>query len=487
MSLDLDVRTAIRHPDLGRLVQAVVDGDEHDEADWIEWKSTLDLKTKQGCFPIARTILGMANRMPASAALTCEGLGYIVVGAESGNVTGVTSVDPADLDQVLEPWLGGPEGPRYTPNYVPKDGKKVLLVTVEAPKNGDPVYMLRKEFDGARDGEVFVRKAGRTERANSVDLKALHARMLASPLATPELEVTLVGDVPLSWFDASSVNAVIASSVSDRRRAMHSAARAEERRRHPETAPTPRVSGTAVGGVAGALAAMAEQRAHLERITLDATLLGALSGILGGEQDTRTLDQYLDEVEKWAERATEAAPAVLASRYLDAGHGLVAVRVHNPSGRYLPKVRVEVHFEWEPLGAADNDHDDEHLPAPPRRYGEAKPSPMVASLGLRNFDYTMPPMPRISPPARSWIEKGSVRIVFNIGDLRQEGTDTSAKHYLLLLERAPDGILHGTWKATVPEVHGVMRGTLDVPVQDEPVDLRDLLDNKPEARNGEDD
>ena len=67
--------------------------------------------------------------------------------------------------------------------------------------------------------------------------------MLASPLATPELEVTLVGDVPLSWFDASSVNAVIASSVSDRRRAMHSAARAEERRRHPETAPTPRVSG----------------------------------------------------------------------------------------------------------------------------------------------------------------------------------------------------------------------------------------------------
>ena len=62
-----------------------------------------------------------------------------------------------------------PMGQRYTSNYVPRDGKKVLLVTVEAPKNGDPVYMLRKSSDGARDGEVFVRKAGRTERANSVD------------------------------------------------------------------------------------------------------------------------------------------------------------------------------------------------------------------------------------------------------------------------------------------------------------------------------
>jgi hypothetical protein len=485
VSLDLDVRAAIRHPDLGRLVQAVVDADEHDEADWIEWKSTLDLKTKQGCFPIARTILGMANRMPASAELTCEGLGYMIVGAEPRNVAGVTSVDPADLDQILEPWLGGPEGPRYTSNYVPKDGNKVLVVTVEAPKNGDPVYMLHKQFDGARDGDVFVRKAGRTERANSVDLKALHARMLASPAATPELAVSLVGDVPLSWFEASSANAVIASWVSDRRGALESAARAEERRRHPESAPIPPVSGTAVGGAAGALAAIAEQRAHLERIALDAKGLGALSGILG-EQDTRTLDQYLHEVEQWAERATEAAPTVLASRYLDARHGLVAVRVHNPSGRYLPKVRVEVHFEWEPLGSAEPNYDEEHFPAPPLPYGEAKPSPIVGSLGLRDFDYTIPRMPRIRPPERSWIEKGSVRIVFDVGDLRQEGTETSDRHHLLLPERPPDGILHGMWRATVREVHGVMRGTLDVPVHEEPVDLRDVLDNEPEARDDED-
>jgi hypothetical protein len=49
-----DVRTAIRHPDLGRLVQAVVDADEHDEADWIEWKSTLTTKIDHRSRPTTR-------------------------------------------------------------------------------------------------------------------------------------------------------------------------------------------------------------------------------------------------------------------------------------------------------------------------------------------------------------------------------------------------------------------------------------------------
>lgn len=82
-------------------------------------------------------------------------------------------------------------------------------------------------------------------------------------------------------------------------------------------------------------------------------------------------------------------------------------------------------------------------------------------------------------PPRSWTEKGSVRIVFDVGDLRQEATDTSEMHYLLLPELPPDGTLRGTWKATVPEVHGVIRGTLAVPVREDPVSLRELLDRDP--------
>ncbi|MDQ1446339.1 MAG: hypothetical protein QOF60_661 [Actinomycetota bacterium] len=477
MSIDLDIRAAIRHPDLGRVVQAVVDADAHDEADWIEWKSDPDLSTKRGCFSIARTILGMANRVPAAANLVCEGLGYIVVGAEPGNLAGVVSVDPADLDQILAPWLGGVEGPRYTPTYVLIDGRKVLVVVVEAPKNGDPIYALRKESEGGRDGDVFVRKSGRTERANSADLKALMERAAADNAATPDLDVSLVGSIPLSWFDPTTIDTTVAAWVADRRRAMESAARTEERRRHPETTPVPD------GNFETRVSLMAEysrQREDLQRLAREASRLASIAG-LAAEPDKRTLDEFLAEVETWGERATDAGPDVVLDRYLRAGHGLVAVRVHNPTGRYLPKVRVEVHFEWDRVCAAERDYPAPRLPAEPRPYGEPTPSALAQSLPYPpSFLASLAPsFDRTPMPPRSWTEEGSVRIVFDVGDLRQEETDTSLEHYLFLAERPPDGTLHGTWKATGPDIDGVIRGTLEVPIRDDPVKLRELLDQDP--------
>ena len=63
MALALDTSVAFRgSSDLQRLVAAILAASDHDEADWVEWKSTLDLTTKAGCFTVARTVLGMANR-----------------------------------------------------------------------------------------------------------------------------------------------------------------------------------------------------------------------------------------------------------------------------------------------------------------------------------------------------------------------------------------------------------------------------------------
>jgi hypothetical protein len=56
----------------------------------------------------------------------------------------------------------------------------VLVVTVEAPRAGDRIFTLRREFGRARDGTVFVRKGGRTIPADSGDLDALQDRLLAA-------------------------------------------------------------------------------------------------------------------------------------------------------------------------------------------------------------------------------------------------------------------------------------------------------------------
>lgn len=477
MPISLDTRTGIRHPDLRRVVQAVIDADTHDEADWIEWKSELDLTTKQGCFPIARTILGMANRLPAAASLVCEGLGYVVVGAEPGNLRGVASVDPADLDQIFEPWLGGAEGPRYVLSYVAIEGKKVLIVVVEAPRNGDPIYTLRKEFSGGRDGDVFVRKRGRTERANSADLRALTDRAAAHATAAPDLEVSVVGDVPLSWFDPTSTDSVLAAWVGDRQREMEAAAREEEGRRHPESTPAP--SSLNLDAAASVLADFKRQQRQLERMARDAARMASAAG-LADEPDKRTLEEYIAEVEAWRERAMNEGSAVLIDRYLRAKHGLIAVRVHNPTGRYLPKVVVEAHFGWDQVSSPEPEYPERRLPAEPRPFGTATPSTLTRSLSFSPQALSLIPSVDVTPaPVRSWTEEGSVRIVFDVGDLRQEDTDTSDDHYLFLPQRPPGGVLGGTWRATIPDVHGVLRGTLEVPVREEPVGLRELLDWEP--------
>jgi Putative DNA-binding domain len=460
MALDLDTRSAIRHPDLGRIVRAVLNADEHDESDWIEWKTDLDLTTKKGCFPIARAILGMANRLSASASLVCGGLGYVIVGVEPQNLTGTQGADPADLDQLLTPWLGGVEGPQYTPIYVQFEEKKVLVVVVEAPKLGDPIYTLRKEFDGARDGDVFVRKSGRTERASSLDIRALCERAKADS-AAPELVVSLVGNVPLSWFAATKVNGALAEWVGTKRNEIEAAARAEEFRRNHGTNP-------ALGHFAEHLVRLRDLTQHMTNLTI--------------WPERRTLDEYLAEVAAWAGDVTGAGPAVIIDRYLQAGHGMLAVNVHNPSGRYLRNLMVEVHLESDQLTFQEPESHPAHLPPVPGTYGKTSPAfPTIPSVGPPIYSALSRAISGVTERKTSWTEQQSFKIMFNVGDLRQEGTASSETHYLVLLERPPGGVLKGTWKATVPEVHGVMRGTLAVAVCQDPVDLKRLLDSSPEA------
>jgi hypothetical protein len=52
IAIDLDTSVALRGTnDLRRLVQAVVDADDHHEADWVDWKSTLGPDGEGGMLP----------------------------------------------------------------------------------------------------------------------------------------------------------------------------------------------------------------------------------------------------------------------------------------------------------------------------------------------------------------------------------------------------------------------------------------------------
>lgn len=286
MALGIDTGAALRGTvDLGRLVHAVIEASEHDEADWIEWKSTLDLSTKAGCFAIARTILGMANRMPERAGLVCEGLGYIVVGAEPGDLKGIASVDPATFDQLIQPYLGGADGPRWTPTLLPVDGKTVLVVTVEPPSPGDRIFTLRKEaLDRNLSGTPYVRKHGRTVQADAADMDALQRRLTMAPKTSGvALEVTAQGDIPLSWFEPPGEEIRRWADAHHDRLVEHG--RALERSRHAQPPAAP--ASPAASSLTGALE---KKQAKIARSFPDFSALGAAS------RDERTLNDYIAEV-----------------------------------------------------------------------------------------------------------------------------------------------------------------------------------------------
>ena len=186
------------------LVRAILGAHPNDEPEWLEWKCTLDIEARM--MTIAKAVLGLANRMPARARLHCEGVGYLVVGAAANNkLQGVKPIDLAKMQQMVEPYIGsGLDARTLTPAYHEVDGKQVLVVTVEAPRPGDPIFALRKggAVEGGTqytDGTVFVRKLSATTPATAEDLRALSQRLRANPLSPASLEVTVIDgdDLPV--------------------------------------------------------------------------------------------------------------------------------------------------------------------------------------------------------------------------------------------------------------------------------------------------
>ena len=94
------------------LVEAVVNADPADESRSVEWKKSLDLTVNDQLVHLPHTVLGFANRDPAEAGREFRGYACLIVGAEPGNVLGVTPMDPSDL---VANWRSSGTRPPTTP------------------------------------------------------------------------------------------------------------------------------------------------------------------------------------------------------------------------------------------------------------------------------------------------------------------------------------------------------------------------------------
>lgn len=189
MPLNLDMRRALRTlAEFIALGEAIRDAPtDEPETDYVEWKGAWDLTKTENLFHTARHILAFGNRSVVSAEAQFEGCAYFVAGVEPGAVHGSTVLDPAELDDRLSKYVL-PGQPRWSPHYVTLAEGTILVIAIEAPREGDPIFTLQREYGKYAAGRIFVRRHGKSEEARPADVRALEARGHAS---RPRVELSV--------------------------------------------------------------------------------------------------------------------------------------------------------------------------------------------------------------------------------------------------------------------------------------------------------
>ncbi|REE99000.1 AlbA family DNA-binding domain-containing protein [Thermomonospora umbrina] len=422
MAFPLDASQPFLLPSQLRLLaEAVRDAGPHDEATWIEWKSTLDLSAPHALVHLVKQTLGLGNRSPDEAAKRAGGYGYLLVGVEPGSVLGVDSIDPSDMEQDLTPYLG--PDLVWNAEYVTLDGKDVLIVVVNPPRFGDPIHYLRKGLPHPNPSKgvkfvhaehtVFIRKNGRTMAAGPEDWQMLHQRFAA---ARNRLEIEVVAARP------------DIERIAD----------------FPE-----------------------HVKVHLDRHPrrlLAHRTLGAITG------DDRTRAQYETEVEAHMDELREVFAQRLHDEMLRHSPAALSLTLVNRSDRPFQGVRVTATVRAEGrifcLGPVDDELPKFKLPAPPRAWGTRRQPVFPTSTFLGR---THAPMPAglLATMCRWEVHEvpGGLEIEFDPEDVRpRERLDL--KHVPLLVSADAETELTVEWTAAGLSAEGSVSGRFVIPVVD---------------------
>jgi hypothetical protein len=411
MALNVDHSKAFRTPlQLRSLVEAVKNAGEHDENDWIEWKSNYNLSEKQTKATLARHILAMANRSVEKSSQVANGYGYILVGVEPGGVSGVATIDLADLESGIRPYLG-PQGPEWIPSYVTVEGKEVLVIAVDPPRDGDPIHTLHKDYDKYYAGMIFVRRTAQTVIAGPGEVLRLTQRAQSSE-ERQSLSLETVNnpvEVPCwPWLEEA------VESLLDKEREI---VEAGKKRR---------------GGSGSPL-------------------------IAAPNFDHRSESDYAREAEGYLLRYKKYLFDVAMQSYVRKGHGLMQLRLRNSQERSYQQVRVELDLP-EGLSAflgEDYAGDDVEAPIRPKPLGKDYSliqSNIVSMGNIVPVGHT--------PDVHLRVEGGA--IVCDVASLRAEEILSLPAVHLMAFEKSRESPLVIPWSVTAVNALGRTRGHVEI-------------------------
>lgn len=440
INLNRALRTRVQ---MQELVEAVRDAPTSEtETDHLEWKRQLDLTAKAALATIAKGVLGFANRDPARAERTFDGCAYFLAGVSPQRLDGVSPEDIAKIEAGVRVYAG--DGPQWRADYVDVGSKTILVVTVEAPRQGDPIHAAAKSFHPAKDnpgptlteGAVLVRHGASTDPAKPTDI-AMLSRRAAGAFGVGRLDLAL-----------ELADRVVVKRV-DLRDEQLARLVASERRRleYPLT-----TAGRALGG--------------------QPTYLRAFSG------EYRTAQEYRDEVEAYLGKFEEHLRERLFARAVQHEVGVLRLVLRNDTERTFSGVRVSLRVpgvlplcSWKPevKKAA-------RLPTPPELFGHATRSTggfaAHSRISLPDIatDFRGPWVPdvRWDQATADWV------VDFSDEQVRPHGNEELPPLHVVACEDTPSEI-EVAWEATDSVALGRIKGSLVVPISDEWIDAEVLL------------
>jgi hypothetical protein len=470
MAIDYDT-SALPKGTIGwtSLLSAVENAHQNDENQWIEFKASLDPTTVDGRFTVAKAIVAFANRDPDVAAKWLTGHAVIIIGLEPGNLAGAREVDPADLHNSINQLLAAP-APAWDPTPLTYKGKHVLVITVDPPRQGDPIACIGKNSGDAIDGHVYVRKQGKSERATSADIRRLSARLLDADRTINGISIEPgIGPIPVIDYP----NTWLADWLF-----------AEERRLLAPLDPPP-ASRPATDAELRAYGInkkmLAEYSAQAEKAAAMAAALGTVT-----HEESRTEDEYRVEVADYLDNCrislTDAFEDLRSTAAAE-----ITLTITNRTNQNYEQTFVELHFDGDVYGYEyDAEFTDLHdyLPKPPRPWGPWTENRLLA--GMRMPDLGSLYSPHASFDTLRSVERGPSPTINNGGSvtvncvpLHLYPSSRTELITLRLVAKAPFvEPVTATWTATASNVNGKTKGSFSIPVGGAPVDMAEVLQHQ---------
>lgn len=416
----------LRPSQLEALVRAVAAADEHEEHDWIEWKTDLDLATPEGRFHVVKQVLGFSNRTVAAAQRSAEGYSYIVVGAASGAIPGISTIDPADLTNGIGRYVGPVP---WFPEWVTVDTRNVLVVIIEPPKPGDEAFTLKKGYGTHREGDIFVRTPGKSERATADQVAALFQRARAS---TPALDLIVRAATPTIEFGPTIDRRRLEQIIESERNLLMAPNRSTIRK-------SPATGMDAFNAFAGS---------------------GAMGALHKMTADQRSPEYYKKQVDGYLNQLRATAGGAAHHERIERSSAKLHLVVENLTLQNFKNVEVVVHLPGNVTGWSLRElRELEDAPAPPRRpqpLGTPRPFPNVTDNLVAQI--ARPSLPSFDPgPGFSADNTGSVTLTFDPVDLRPKSLEPLPAAPLIVHEPVGSELVF-TWRATADNVDGLNEG-----------------------------